>query len=51
MYGSENWDLNRSERRKIETTEMLVFGCTFTDHVRNKIRDEFTNIYVLGERI
>jgi hypothetical protein len=22
LYGSENWALNRSERRKIETTEM-----------------------------
>jgi hypothetical protein len=32
-YGSEDRALNRSERRKIETSEMRVSG--HTDHVRN----------------
>jgi hypothetical protein len=36
-YGSENWAMIRSERRKIETAEMLFLRCvsehTLTDHV------------------
>jgi hypothetical protein len=35
IYGSENWSLNRSDRRKIEATEMrflrLVAGYTLWD--------------------
>jgi hypothetical protein len=42
MYGSENWDLNRSERRKTETTEMYflrhVSGCTLADHTHSKLQ-------------
>jgi hypothetical protein len=37
VYGSEDWTLNRSERRKIETAGMSflrhVSGYTLTDHV------------------
>jgi hypothetical protein len=25
MYGSENWSLNRSDKRKIEAAEMRIF--------------------------
>jgi hypothetical protein len=50
MYGSENWALNRSERRKIERAQMRfirrVSGYTVTDRVRNAFQ-----INSLEERI
>jgi hypothetical protein len=41
MCGSENWALNRSERREIEAADMRflrhVSGCVLTDHVHSII--------------
>jgi hypothetical protein len=55
MYGSENWDLNRSTRRKIETAEMHVLGhvsgYTLIDHVCSATRCNALQIYALVERI
>jgi hypothetical protein len=38
VYGIENWVLNRSESRKIETAEIgflrCVSGCTLTDNTK-----------------
>jgi hypothetical protein len=52
MYVRGNWNLNKSERRKIETNETrflrLVSGCTLTHLIRNTtVLDEFTNIHIL----
>jgi hypothetical protein len=43
MYGSENWDLNDSEIRKIETAEVRCWGYHMiatpsTDHIENTYR-------------
>jgi hypothetical protein len=51
----ENWTLNNSERRRIETAEMRflrrVSGCTFTNHVCNTTVLSALQMYVLKERI
>ena len=53
--GSENWLLNRKDKRKIETTEMkflrAVAGVTLLDHQRNEdIRNQL-NIFNMTEQI
>ena len=45
MYGSENWSLNRSDKRKIEAAEMIFLrpmaGYTLLDKVRSSdIREQ-----------
>jgi hypothetical protein len=51
MYGSENWALNRFERRKIETAEMCflmhVSGYTVIDHVCSTSRCNALPTYML----
>jgi hypothetical protein len=53
MYGSENWALNRSERRKIEKEKMhflrAISGCTLTDHVRITTTCNALQIYAIKE--
>ena len=54
-YGSENWVLNRTAKRRIETAEMRFLrripGYTLRDHIPNhKIREEL-DIYKLEEKI
>jgi hypothetical protein len=54
-YGSENWVLNRSESREIETAEMCFLRCvsgyTFTDQVRNMTMRYALQMYALEERV
>lgn len=55
LYGSENWVLNRSVKRKIETSEMQflrrISGYTLQDHIYNmQIREEL-NVYKLEDKI
>jgi hypothetical protein len=54
-YASENWTIDRSDERKIESAEMRflhpVAGCTLLDQKRSTdIRSELI-IFVLTERI
>ena len=54
-YGSENWPMNRKDRRTIETAEMkflrYVAGYSLTDHMRSDyIRDQL-NVYNLNDKI
>jgi hypothetical protein len=55
MYGSENWALNSSERRKIETVEIhfirRISGYALTDHVYSMTICSALQIYALEERI
>jgi hypothetical protein len=56
MYGHENWALNRSEMREIETAEMRILkwcvpGCTLTDHVCNTTIRNSLQVYALKDRI
>ncbi|PSN57227.1 hypothetical protein C0J52_05026 [Blattella germanica] len=55
MYGSENWVLNRSERRRIETNEMKflrrVAGLNLLDQVNNNYIRNSLEIFNLNERI
>ena len=55
MYGSENWALNRSERRRIETNEMKflrrVAGLNLLDQVSNNDIRNSLEIFNLNERI
>jgi hypothetical protein len=52
MYRSENWALNRSERRKVVTAEIRflkrVSGYALTDHVRNATMRSALQIYDLN---
>jgi hypothetical protein len=41
MCGSENWALNRSERRKFETVEMRFLKCVSGLEVDNDNDDEY----------
>ena len=54
-YGSENWALNRSGRRRIETAETRflrrVSGHTLRDHIRNTTIREELHIYDLNDKI
>ncbi|PSN31708.1 hypothetical protein C0J52_28469 [Blattella germanica] len=54
-YGSDNWALNRSGRRRIETAEMRflrrVSGHTLRDHIRNTTIREELHLYDLNEKI
>ncbi|KAJ4445668.1 hypothetical protein ANN_12352 [Periplaneta americana] len=54
-YGSENWTLNKSDRRKIEAAEMRFFrsvaGFTLLDHKRSEdIRAEL-KIFNLNDKL
>ena len=55
MYGSENWALNRSERRRIETNEMKflrrVAGLNLLVQVSNNDIRNSLEIFNLNERI
>lgn len=55
MYGSENWALNRSDVRKVETSEMKflrrVAGLTLRDQVSNNEIRQTLGIYDLKEKI
>jgi hypothetical protein len=54
MYGTENWALNRSERKKIETAGMRfvrhLSGYTLTNHARSTTISNALKIYALEER-
>ena len=49
MYGSENWSLNRSDKRKIEAAEMKFLRpmarYTFLDKKRNSDKREQLGIF------
>ncbi|PSN57671.1 hypothetical protein C0J52_05405 [Blattella germanica] len=54
-YGTENWAMNRKDRRTIEALEMkflrYVAGYSLTDHMRSDyIRDQL-NVYNLNDKI
>jgi hypothetical protein len=55
MYGSEDWALNKSERRKIEIAEIRflrrVSGHTHEDHVCSATLRNILQIYALEGRI
>jgi hypothetical protein len=55
VYGIENWVLNKSERRTIETPEISfirhISGYAFTDRVRNTAVSNALQMYALEERI
>jgi hypothetical protein len=49
-YGIENWALNRSERREIETeisSLRRMSGCALTDYLRNKTMRILSKLYAL----
>ncbi|PSN38586.1 hypothetical protein C0J52_26011 [Blattella germanica] len=53
-YGSENWALNRSGRRRIEAEMRFlrrVSGHTLWDHIRNTTIREELHIYDLNDKI
>ena len=54
-YGSENWAMNRSDRRMIETAEMkflrYVSGYTLRDHIKSDNIRKRLNIFSLNNRI
>ena len=55
MYGSENWSLNRSDKRKIEGTEMLFLrplaGYTLWDEKRSSNIREQSGIFNINEKL
>jgi hypothetical protein len=55
VYGIENWVVNRSERRTIETAEISFLrhasGNVFSDRVRNTIIRNALQMYASEERI
>jgi hypothetical protein len=56
VYGHDNWALNRSERREIETAEMgtlkwCVSGYTLTDNVCYTTIRSSLQVYALEDRI
>jgi hypothetical protein len=55
LYGSENWTLTASQRRRIEASEMKLLrplaGYTFCDHKTNSsIRQELRITIILGKK-
>ena len=55
MYGSENWSLNRSDKRKIEVAEMRFLrpmaGYTLLDNKRSSdIREQF-GIFNINDKL
>jgi hypothetical protein len=55
MYGSENWAMNRADRRIVEAAEMkflrYVAGYTLKDQVRNDNIRQQSGIFNLNDRI
>ena len=54
MYGSENWSLNRSDKRNIEAAEMRFLrpmaGYTLWDKKRSDIRKQL-GIFNINEKL
>ena len=55
MYGSENWSLNRSDKRKIEAAEMRYLrpmaGYTLWDKKRSSDIREQLGIFNINEKL
>ena len=55
MYGSENWSLNRSDKRKIEAAEMrflkLMAGYTLWDKKINSDMREQLGIFNINDKL
>jgi hypothetical protein len=54
MYGSENWSLNRSDKRKIEAAEMRFLrpmaGYTLLDKKSSDIREQL-DIFNINDKL
>ena len=50
MYGSENWSLNRSDKRKIKAAEMRFLGQFFGQKRSSDIREQL-GIFNINDKL